>query len=168
MTSKNIRLMVFCLGGLLIAGPSLAAEPTAPATADVLGALHRSNVKEMRMGKMAVAHGRSEDVRSFGETLIADHDNIDTKVAALAKSEDIVLAAHTPAVGTLTMTMGPGFDAAFARSMLADHQRDVAALKTARDTTGDEQLRRLLIGVLPVLENHLATAQKLVDQGARS
>jgi putative membrane protein len=150
---------------------SQAAKATAEvaSTAEILGKLHSANVQEMRMGKLAEEHGRSADVKAYGKTLVEDHDAADTKVAKLAKEEGITLAAHTPPVpAEKNMPMGAGFDAAFAKAMLEDHRKAVAEVKLARDETNDEKLKALLGELLPVLEQHERTAQKLVDQTPKS
>jgi putative membrane protein len=162
----SARCMVFCAGLLLVGGSALA-DP-APSTAEVLGKLHRSNVKEMQMGKMAQERGHSKDIKAFGKTLAKDHDAADTKVSKLAKTEGVDLATNTPAVGQDDMPMDAGFDAAFAKGMLEDHKKDVAEVKAARDATTDKKLKSLLGELLPVLEKHEAIAQKLVDQGNKS
>jgi putative membrane protein len=157
---------MLCCGSLLVSGVALAADP--PTTAEVLGKLHQSNVKEIRMGKMASEQGQAKDVKSFGKKLMDDHNAADKKVAKLAKEENIDLAANTPAVGSDDMPASPGFDAAFARAMLEDHKKDVAATKTALEATQDKKLKSLLSALLPVLEKHEQIAQKLVDQYAKS
>jgi len=160
------RIATVFLGMLAVTVPALADE--APNTADVLGKLHGSNVREYRMGKMALERGRTEDVQIFGKTLIDDHDALDAKIVQLAKDKDITLAAHTPEVGALKLPTGGGFDAAFARDVLRQHEADIARVKAARDATGDEKLRTLLTDILPVLEKHQQIAQTLVDLGTGS
>ena len=158
---------LLCIGGLFtLSGPALAAD--APSTAEVLGKLHRSNLKEIEMGKMAKEQGKSKDTKAFGKTLVDDHSAADKKVAALAKEEKIDLTASTPAAEKGDMPTGDAFDATFASAMLEDHNKDVAEVKAARDATSDEKLKRLLTKLLPVLEKHQRTAQKLVDANKRS
>ena len=120
------------------------------------------------MGEMARDHGHAKDVQAFGKTLIDDHNKADVKVAKIAKDEKIDLAANTPDVGSTDMTMGAGFDAAFAKAMLDDHKKDIAEVESARDATKDEKLKALLKDLLPVLKKHESIAQKLVDQTGKS
>jgi putative membrane protein len=152
---------------LLLGGRALAAD--APPTADVLGKLHRSNLKEIEMGKMAESHGQSKDVKKFGKMLADDHTAADKKVSQLAKEEKIDLTSNTPAAETAEkMPMGAEFDAAFAKSMLEDHNKDVNEAKTVQGATSDPKLKSLLNDIVPVLEKHQRTAQKLVDKVGKS
>jgi putative membrane protein len=157
------RIATVFLAMLALAAPALADE--APNTAEVLGKLHSSNVKAYRLGKMALTRGRTEDVQIFAKAMIDDRDAVDSKLADLAKQKDITLAAHTPEVVTLKLPTGAAFDAAFARNVLRQSGDDIAMVKEARDRTDDQQLRALLIGILPTLEKQQQVAQTLVTKG---
>lgn len=147
---------------LLTPAVALAAPPS---TAEVLGKLHRSDQHEIEMGKQAQKNGNSKAVKDFGKMLVKDHTDADKKGAALAKKEKIDLTANTPPMGNemATIPAGPDFDKKFAQAMLDDHKKDVAEMTQARDSTEDAQLKKLLTEVVPVLQKHLDTAQKIVD-----
>src|SRR5205085_935597 len=104
--------------------------------------------------------GQSKEVKAFGKTLVTDHSAADKKVKALAKKENVDLPAEKPAMDHDDMT-GTDFDSKFAKSMLEDHEKDVADMKKARDATNDPQLKALLTSVIPTLEKHQETARKL-------
>jgi putative membrane protein len=164
----KINVQATLLAALFIGGSAFAAD--VPSTPEVLGKLHRSNQKEIQMGKMAEEHGHSAAVKSFGKTLVKDHTDADKKVAKLAKTEKVELAASTPGAmsDSEKLPMDAGFDAAFAKMMLDDHKKDISEVKTARDGTKDEKLKTLINELLPTLEKHQETAQKLVDQAGKS
>jgi putative membrane protein len=161
-------------GGLLVAeggGEAADAPPAheaadASSTADVLGTLHQSDLKEVQAGEIAQKDGKSKAVRDYGKMLVNDHTAADKKVADVATKENIDLRASTPAPGPNdmgTMATGPDFDQKFAQEMLDDHRKNLAAVLEARDRTNDPQLRRLLDDVIPTLEKHEAAAQKIID-----
>lgn len=162
------RLCSWCglgslLGLLTLAAPALAAD--APATADVLGKLHESNQKEIMMGKMAQKNGKSKEVTTFGKALVKDHSAADKKVLTLAKQEKLELPTAAPAKED--MPMGAEFDASFAKSMVEDHKKDIDEVTKARDNTTDEKLKKLLGDMLPTLQKHEDTAQKIVDNTSK-
>ena len=161
-------------GGLLVADGSgradLAPHPKPPTqtqtTADVLGTLHEADQKEIQAGRIAEKDGQSKAVKDYGKMLVKDHTAADDKVAALAQKENVDLMAATPAPGPNdmgTMATSPGFDKKFAQEMLDDHQKAIAALTAARDSTADPQLRKLLTDILPTLEKHAAAAEKIIN-----
>jgi putative membrane protein len=150
----------------VIAGLALLSAPAwaddAPAPAEVLTKLHQSNVKEVEMGKLAQKNGQSREVKAFGKTLVTDHSAADKKVKALAKKEKVELTDEKPAMDHGDLT-GADFDSKFAKSMLEDHEKDVAEMKKARDATDDPKLKALLTSIVPTLEKHEETARKLAD-----
>jgi putative membrane protein len=166
--ARTNRLWIGCLVSLLTGGLAFAEDP--PSTAQVLGRVHHSNLKEIEMGKMAQDHGLSKDVRNFGKALVKDHSAADKKVAKLARDEKVDLAANTPPSDTKVdqVHTGAAFDDAFAKDMLDDHNKDVAEVNAARDATTDPKLKRLLTDILPVLKRHQETAQKLVELSAKN
>jgi putative membrane protein len=152
-----------CLATLLTAGVARADD--AADTAKVLGKLHRSNQTEIEMGKMALDHGASKGVKDFAKMLAKDHAAADKKVARLAKDERVDLKANTPPSDCHpdTIHTGAAFDNAFARNMRDDHEKDVAEVTAALDSTADPRLKKLLTELLPVLEKHKLAAQNLVE-----
>jgi putative membrane protein len=166
MTRRN-RLWIACLAGLLTGGVARADDTSD--TAKVLGKLHRSNQTEIEMGKMAQDHGASKGVKDFGKVLVKDHAAADKKVAKLAMDEKVDLKANTPPSDSHPdpIHTGAAFDNAFARNMLDDHEKDVAEVTAARDSTPDPRLKKLLTELLPVLEKHKAAAQNLVEQAEK-
>ena len=164
MTRTTTILSGGMLAALLLA-PAMVQAADPPATGEVLGKLHQSNQKEIEMGKVAQKHGATKEVKAFGTTLVKDHSAADKKVMALAKKEKIDLpTAKPPSSDEIAdMPKGSDFDAKFAKDMLDDHKKDVAEATAARDSTTDDKLKKLLTEVVPTLQKHEDTAQKLVD-----
>jgi putative membrane protein len=155
LTRPFLALSVF----VFAPGLALAADPPAPA--EVLSKLHESNLKEVEMGKLAQKQGQSKEVKAFGKTLVQDHTAADKKVKALAKQEKAQLSAEAPAMKHEDLGTGAEFDTKFAQSMLEDHNKDIEEVKSARDATNDPKLKALLDELVPTLEKHRDTAQKL-------
>lgn len=158
---------------LLFGGAALAADKETPAgeydTAAVLKKLHHSNQIEIEMGKLGQDKGKASDVREFGKTLVTDHTAADQKVMALAKEEAIPLPQtmppmNDPAMESLKSLSGAEFDRSFAKTMVDDHKKDIATVKTALAQTADPKLKGLLKSTLPVLEKHLDIAKRLVEK----
>ena len=165
MTVRPKFLRYVLIPGALFVGQGASrADPAS--TAEVLGDLHQSDVKEVQAGKIAQKNGQSKAVRDYGAMLVKDHTAADQKVSELATKENIDLRAATPAPGANdmgTMASGPDFDKKFAQEMLDDHRKDLAAVSGARDRTNDPQLKKLLGDMIPTLEKHEAAAQKIID-----
>lgn len=180
MINGSIRIMVGLAAALLVGTLAQAADKpmgadkpaaadtgkggAASDTADVLGKLHQSNQKEIQMGKLAEKQGQSKEAKQFGKMLVKDHGAADKKVMALAKQEKIDLPTEATATKDMeSLPPGAGFDAAFGKAMVEDHQKDIAEVKKAIDATSDDKLKKLLTEMLPTLEKHEQTAQKLAS-----
>jgi len=159
-------LIPLAAAALLSTRAARSADP--PDTATVLKNLHDANQMEIVGGKLATDKGQSKEVRSFGKTLVSDHTAADRKVLKLAKDEKIDLPSNPMTSGEemkrLQLATGSEFDRTFASEMLDGHQKVIADVKVARDGTDDAKLKSLLAAMLPILEKHQQTAQKLVDQ----
>ncbi len=132
----------------------------------ILGKLHRTNLKEIEMGKLAEKQGNSKEVKSYGSTLVKDHTAADKRIMAFAKAEHIDLGAANEAMDKMKAESGTGFDAEFAKAMLHDHQHDIAEVTAVRDATKDTKLKSLLSSLLPVLQKHEETARKIIERTA--
>lgn len=133
----------------------------------ILGKLHKTDIKEIEMGKMAEKNGHSKEMKNFGKMLVRDHSAADKRVLAFAKAEHIDIAVPAEKMAAPKKPEpGPNFDTEFAKEMVQDHQHDIAEVTSVRDSTKDAKLKTLLGSLLPVLEKHEKTAQKLVDQSS--
>ena len=170
------------LGALAIAGlpctafAATAADPATPPAAgapadegpppgEVLTKLHHSNQMEIEAGKLAQEKGTAKAVKAYGKTLVRDHTAADKQVMALAKQLKIEFETM-PEMKNAKLEAAKGatgaeFDQMFAAAMLEDHTRDVAEASAARDATKNPKLKRLLTALVPKLEKHRATAEKL-------
>jgi putative membrane protein len=158
----------------LLATPAyaLAADPapaddSGPPPADVLTKLHHSNQMEIEAGKLAQKKGESPAIKKYGKTLVSDHTAADKQVVALAKQLKVELPKEDVKddgmLEKARATTGADFDKTFAASMLEDHKKDVEEATEARDKTSNPKLKKLLTAIVPKLEKHRDTAQKLVD-----
>jgi putative membrane protein len=151
-----------------LAVPAVAGADDGPDPADVLGKLHHANQMEIEAGKLAQEKGDSKQVKAYGKTLVKDHTAADKKVMATAKQLKVELPKDMPPMKDDKMeeakaATGPDFDKKFAEAMLDDHKKDVEETSEARDKTTNPKLKKLLAGLVPTLEKHRDTAQKLVD-----
>src|SRR5579872_7519 len=149
--------------------------PAAGSPADVLSQIHATNEAEMKVGRLAEKKGSTEDVRNYGKELARDHSAADRKVIGLAKEEGIELAPpagasvdlqkkenHNGAVAEMLANVsGNTFDRDFLEAMQKDHEKDIAKLTEAMNSTSDPKLKNLIAELLPKLKHHEEMAEKL-------
>jgi putative membrane protein len=165
MITHALRQFVALVIFVFTPATALAAE--APAPAEVLAKLHQSNLKEIEMGKLAQERGQSKEVKAFGKTLVKDHTAADKKVQALARQEKVELPEAPPAMDHSDLGSGSAFDMKFSQAMVEDHKKDIDEVKTARETTTNARLKALLTELLPTLERHRETAERLANGKVR-
>ena len=122
------------------------------------------NYAEVEMGKLAQSNGQSDSVKSFGQMLVNDHGAAIQKATQAAQS----MAVSPPSgpnkkqqadYDKMAKLKGEPFDRMFARHMVADHKKDIAAYQKAskkKDAAGQYAQESL-----PTLQKHLETAQTL-------
>jgi putative membrane protein len=157
--------------GLFTAAAAFADDQAAK----VLSDLHHANQMEIHMGMMAQEKSQSADMKAYGDTLVKDHKDADDQVLSLAKKDGIsletpsdegLMAKHDASKGQKTMAAlsaksGADFDKEFAKTMVEDHKKDIAKLQKADGALTQADVKQLVEKLLPTLQAHLATAEKL-------
>ena len=119
---------------------------------------------EVMLGKLAIAQGDSQAMKSYGQMLVDDHSMHLQKVDQLAGSLKVPTDDHpTPAAekerDKLMGLHGAAFDRAFARYMAKDHRKMITEFEREAKTPGD--VGQMAQQTLPTLHKHLAGAEKL-------
>ena len=64
----------------------------------------------------------------------------------------------------LSKLKGAEFDRAYARTMVRDHEKDVAEFKKEADSGADSSVKNFAAKTLPALEEHLKMARDMMRQ----
>jgi putative membrane protein len=129
------------------------------------------NLAEVQMGKLAQQNGASQGVKDFGQMLVTDHGQANTKAQSVAQSLNVTPPTQPNAkqkkeYDKMSKLNGAAFDKAFAQHMVADHKKDIAAYQ--KETKSKNQtVAAMASETLPTLQKHLQTAQSL-QKGGRS
>jgi putative membrane protein len=124
---------------------------------------------EVELGRHAVSHAASAEVRSFGERMVADHGKANQELKAVAQKSQLVVPAqmnekHQAQYMELSKLTGAEFDEAYMKAMLKDHEKDIDAFREQAEQ-GQSDVDRWAAKTLPTLEAHHALAEK-VKEGA--
>ena len=163
--ARWVALGLAGLAALLVA--EKAGAQSSFQTADVLFEMHAMDRNAIRLGKIAQKKAKSKDVANFGKMLVKDHAVIDKRVVDLAKREHIELAAPEPTAlpdEMASVAKGRAFDKYFAQAILEESTKAIADLTEAGESTTDEDLKQLITAVLPTLEKHKATAERILER----
>jgi putative membrane protein len=125
----------------------------------------QGNLAEVQMGELAQKNGASQDVKDYGQMLVTDHQQANTKATEVANALKVTPptepnAEQKSTYDRLSKLNGAAFDKAFARDMVSDHKKDIAEFRKeakSKNTT----IASFASDTLPTLEKHLKSAQAL-------
>ena len=123
------------------------------------------NLAEVQMGQLAQKNGASSEAKNFGQMLVTDHGQANTKATSVASSLNVTPPSEPNAkqkkeYDKMSKLTGAAFDKAFAQHMVADHKKDIAAFQ--KETKSKNQtVAGFASETLPTLQKHLQTAQSL-------
>lgn len=122
------------------------------------------DMAEVQLGNLAKQKASSNDVRQFGDRMVADHSKNSDEVKRLAQQKNVQLptdldATHKAVVERLSKLSGSAFDKAYMREMLSDHKSDVKTFKRESKGARDSAVKSFASNTLPTLEDHLKLAE---------
>jgi putative membrane protein len=150
-------------GGTMSAGAVGAAPMTGTPSTSYVAWAADSDMYEIQSSKLALAKGKSAEVKTMARELIADHTTTSkTLMAALPKTQPKVpkppmkLSADNAAmIAQLRQAPADGFDALYLQQQLTAHQK-AWSLHAGYATDGtDPALKQVATSAVPIIEKHL-------------
>lgn len=157
---------------------SVATQPALPATGNAANrSLAKSDMKfmktaaqggiaEVQSGELAASQGSSQQVKSFGQQMVADHGKANQELMSLASAKGAQLptdtsAKHKKAMTALKGATGAAFDRAYAAQMVKDHEETLSLFRKAADSAKDADVRAFAAKTVPTLQHHLEMSKTL-------
>lgn len=152
----------------LFAGAAAFAADVPKVTRDFIDTVASSNKLEIDTSELAMQHAKSNDVKTFAQTMITDHKQAGSDFkSALQKANieppsDMLSVADAAKYAKLRVfTTENGFDAAYVDMQLQAHKDAVAAFKDYATNGPTQEVKSFAMKTLPVLEQHLTMVQSL-------
>jgi putative membrane protein len=139
-----------------------------PATGDAHFAKEaaQGGMAEVQLGQLAQEKGSNDTVKSFGKRMVDEHSKAGDKLKEVASRESITLPTDISAKDQATYDrlakLNGAFDRAYARDMVKDHERDVAAFQKEANAGKDDSLKSFAAETLPTLQEHLKQAKEMM------
>lgn len=119
---------------------------------------------EVQLGQLAQQKAGSDQVKQFGQRMVADHSKANEQLEQIAQQKNIRLpktpdAKERAEKARLEQLSGDEFDKAYMAHMLADHKKDVAEFQKESSTARDPDVKNFASQTLPTLQDHLKHAQ---------
>jgi putative membrane protein len=165
---RNIVLVV--VAGTLL-GFATAAVSAGRADQKFIEDAIQGNLAEVQIGQLAQQKTQSDEVKSYGEMLVTDHQANNEKAKQVANQIGVSppneSAKQNADYDKLAKLSGAAFDREFAKMTVMDHKKDVAKFqreaKKVRGPLGDYASE-----TLPTLKKHLQAAEKLPSGSSAS
>jgi len=133
---------------------------------DFMNAASQANMAEIAAGKLASQKSRTNAVRQFADSMVADHSLAQKELAAIAAQQHVSLiqspdTEHEHSVEQLNTLAGRQFDSAYMNLQLMDHQVTVQLFQQESGTGRDSLARIYATKYLPKLRHHQMMADQL-------
>ena len=128
---------------------------------------------EVELGKIAAEKGTNQDVKDFGNRMVADHGKANDELKSIASKLNATVpdkpdSKHQGDIDKFSkMSSGDAFDKAYARNMVQDHEEDVAEFQKAEKQVKDADLKKFIQDTVPIMKEHLEMAKKLSGGGKK-
>ena len=121
---------------------------------------------EVNLGNMAAEKASNTEVQHFGKRMVTDHTKANQELTRIAASKNATLPIaptmmEQKEIDLLGKLSGTEFDKAYMKLMVHDHKTDVKEFEKAAEKTTDPDLRAFFANTLPVLQDHLRSAESL-------
>lgn len=117
-------------------------------------------LSEVDLGKLAQDKSKNSSVQDFGALMVKDHSAANEKLKSIAAAQGVSLPSSEN-VGQMAMKAklevltGDTFDKSYIKSMVKDHEEDIAEFKTEATSGQDPQAKAFAAATLPTLQGHL-------------
>jgi putative membrane protein len=120
----------------------------------------QGNMKEIKLGQLAMEKGSIREVRDLGKMMYEDHSASLKELRTLAGNKHISLPGATSddfqdTYDDLKSKSGSDFDRDYCNMMIDDHKKDIEKFETVSNRSNDEDIRNLARKTLPTLKHHL-------------
>jgi putative membrane protein len=133
----------------------------------------QANMAEIEEARLAQSKSQNEQVKNFAQQMIDDHTKALDDIKQLAQTKGVTLpteldSSHKAMTRKLSSLSGDAFDRSYmAKAGVADHKKVHGMLNSAQARAKDPELKALAARTLPVVDQHLNSAQQLNKDTAR-
>ena len=108
---------------------------------------------EVAMGKLAEQNGQSEDVKSFGKRMVADHGKAGDELKRIAMEKGVKLPAKDRKVSWSS-------DKGYMDNMVKDHEKDLAEFQEEAKSGTDPDVKKFAEDTSKMVQEHLDLAKQ--------
>lgn len=123
---------------------------------------------EARLGELALTKALSPEVKSFAQSMVADHGKANEELKILASNANISIPeilspSSQEKYDAIAKKDGEDFDRAYAEAMVADHKETIETFYVEAHKGSESEIGDWAEAMVPILEHHLMMAKKMYD-----
>ena len=127
-----------------------------------------SDMNEIGLSQQALSKSTNEEVKKLAQMMIDDHTKSSEELKPVAASKGVVLptemdSKHKSAMEKMSSMSGMGFDMAYVKTMVKDHEKAVALHQKEAASGKDADAKAFAAKTLPVVQMHLDMSRKLMS-----
>jgi putative membrane protein len=145
----------FSLAGLALAQESPTTKSSSLTAKDktFMRKAAKGGMMEVAMGKLAEQNGQSDDVKSFGKRMVADHSEANEELKSIAAQKGVKLPSKEPSEKWTS-------DKAYMGMMVKDHEKDLAEFQEQANSGNDPDVKKFAEKTAKMVQEHLDLAKQ--------
>ena len=150
-----LTVLALTLGGVATAQETPAGKSSSVSAKDktFMKKAAKGGMMEVAMGKLAEENAQSNDVKSFGKRMVADHSKANDELKKIAAQKNVKLPAKEPTVSWSS-------DKAYMDMMVKDHEKDLAEFQEEAKSGSDADVKKFADDTAKVVQEHLDLAKE--------
>src|SRR5213080_5344252 len=166
MKTKIIIVLQFCVliltvAALSVAGVAMAQDASAAKSSSLsvkdktfMKKAAKGGTMEVAMGKLAEQNGQSDDVKSFGKRMVADHGKANDELKQIASQKSVTLPAKEPKISWSS-------DKVYMDAMVKDHEKDLDEFQGEAQNGTDPDIKKFADDKAKMVQEHLDLAKQI-------
>jgi putative membrane protein len=158
---SQLYILALVSGAISIAGAVIAADTNVAGEGSSLSDKDKTFMKkaakggmmEVAMGQVAEQKAQSEDVKSFGKRMVADHGKANDELKSIASKKGFQLPSKEHSA---KWTAGK----AYMDMTVQDHEKDLAEFKEEASSGNDPDLKKFADDTAKMVQEHLDLAKE--------
>ena len=126
-----------------------------------------SGLAEVEASRLALKQSSSAKVKKFAQQMVDEHTQANEELEKLKSGDKGYSLVESPLpesqkiIDAMSRMQGAEFDKAYAKTMVADHEKAVAIFETEIEKGSNPDLKAFAKKTLPTLKHHLEMAKSL-------
>jgi putative membrane protein len=159
---SHLCILTLVIGAISLIGAVRAADTTPTGGGSSLSEKDKTFMKkaakggmmEVAMGHVAEQKAQSEDVKSFGKRMVADHGKANDELKSIASKKGFQLPSKEHTVKWTS-------DKAYMDAMVKDHEKDLAEFKEEASSGSDSDVKKFADDTAKMVQEHLDLAKEI-------